>query len=123
MKQLFLFAAARSLILTFTGCCSGNCPASSGIAGSWQLYGMQEDGTLLETPVIMSFGNDGNMTTVIEKNDVRKTTWKQDGKYIIIYQENEPTVRLERKGKDRIEFEWKGGKYEKKALKIILKRK
>ena len=123
MKKFFLFATALFTLLTLASCCTGSCPEQNCLAGSWQMYGVRDNGSLVQTPVVMSFGNDGTVTTVIENKDVRKNIWKKEGKYIIIYQDKEPTVRLELKKRDQIEFEWRGGKYAKKPLQIVLKRK
>lgn len=123
MKKIFMSALCLCTLIILSGCCSNSCAETSPVNGSWQMYGVAEDGKLTEAPVIMTFSNDGNITTVIEGKDVRKSKWKLDGKYIIILQEGEPTVRMQWNGKDRIEFVWKGGKYQKKGLKLVLQKK
>ena len=93
------------------------------IPGKWQMYGKHEDGTLKEAPVIMIFAKDGSVTTHIEGKEKRSSSWKAEGKYIVLHRENHPSVRLERTGKGQMEFEWRGDKYKEKGLKIILKKK
>ncbi|MBO4303841.1 MAG: hypothetical protein J6A21_04595 [Lentisphaeria bacterium] len=93
------------------------------LPGEWQMYGKHEDGTLKEAPVVMIFAEDGTVTTLIEGKEKRSSSWKAEEKYIVLHRENHPSVRLEIKGNDQLEFEWRGDKYKEKGLKIILKRK
>ena len=123
MKKYFAVAAGFLVAVLLSGCCSLCSSGNTSVAGSWQMYGLGNDGKLTSVPVEMAFGTDGTLTTVIEQKDIRKSRWKAEGKYIIIYQKNQPLVRLERKGNDQLTFEWRGDKYKNNPLKLIIKRK
>ncbi|MBP5183045.1 MAG: hypothetical protein J6331_08480 [Lentisphaeria bacterium] len=137
LKPALSFTAAVVLSVALSGCCctkkDKGCTAvctspqtweaPQCVVGEWQMYGKHEDGTLKAAPVVMVFAKDGTVTSLIEGKEKRSSSWKAEGKYIVLHRENHPSVRLERTGKDQMEFEWRGDKYKEKGLKIILKRK
>lgn len=123
MKKFFAPVLCLCFLFILSGCCTGLCTADGCINGSWQMYGVETNGKLTAVPVVMTFGKDGVLTTIIEGKDIRKNNWKQDGKYIVIHQNNKPSVRLEKKSGHQMEFTWKGDKYKEKGLKLVLKKK
>ena len=81
MKKYFAVAVGLLVAVLLSGCCSLCSSGNTSVAGSWQMYGLDNDGKLASVPVEMAFGTDGTLTTVIEQKDIRKSRWKAEGKY------------------------------------------